>query len=400
MRFLSFLTVIFPSYLSALTIQIDYTYDTNNFFDTQEKRDAMEAVAKFFGDRIQDNLLRIDPAEFPGQSWTARVTNPTTAEELLLPDLVVPEDTIIVFVGARELGGSTAGRAGNGGFPFLQGSAAWLNRLVSRGQTGRDRSLSASERTDHSVWGGFISFDTPRIWNFSLEENRDGTEFVRVALHEMAHVLGIGTADSWRNLINEEGTFTGLAAINAHGSAPPADTGHFLDLSQNTDLESPLYGSFGTTHGVSRPVLMRPSSTDSGSNFNVATDLDLAALVDIGWEITLPLNLSVDALSSAEATFSWPSSSFLNYNLERGTNLIDFPDGSGQISGNALPQGWTDPAPLSEKAFYRLSATSILAQTPQLAQSPIENPSNEEEIVTAEVKEVILECTFCDHSDE
>ena len=64
------------------------------------------------------------------------------------------------------------------------------------------------------------------------------------------------------------------------------------------------------------------------------------------------------------------------------------------------PQGWTDPAPLSEKAFYRLSATSILAQTPQLAQSPIENPSNEEEIVTAEVKEVILECTFCDHSDE
>ena len=52
MRFLSFLTAILPSSLSALTIQIDYTYDTNNFFDTQEKRDAMEAAAQFFGDRI------------------------------------------------------------------------------------------------------------------------------------------------------------------------------------------------------------------------------------------------------------------------------------------------------------------------------------------------------------
>jgi len=369
MRFLSFLTAILPSSLSALTIQIDYTYDTNNFFDTQEKRDAMEAAAQFFGDRIQDNLLRIDPAEFPGQSWTATFTHPTTGEALRRPDLVIPEDTIIIFVGARELFNSTAGQAGSG-FSIESATLSWFQRVTARGQAGRE--LPSNERTDLAPWGGAIAFDTPREWNFSLEENLPGTEFVRVALHEIAHILGIGASDSWRNLI-EDGSFTG---------------------------PSPLYGSFGTAHGPSRPVLMLPSSTDFGSNFDVVTDLDLAALVDIGWEITLPLNLSVDALSPTQATFSWPSSSFLDYNLERGTDLITFPDGSGDISGNALPLEWSDPAPLSEKAFYRLSSISNLAQAPQLAQSSVENFSNEEELITVEVKEVTLECAFCDHSDE
>ena len=36
--------------LSALTIQIDYSLDDNNFFASQESRDAIEAVAKFYGD--------------------------------------------------------------------------------------------------------------------------------------------------------------------------------------------------------------------------------------------------------------------------------------------------------------------------------------------------------------
>lgn len=53
--------------LPALTIQIDYTYDTANFFNTQAKRNAMEAVAKFYGDMITDNLLRIDAAEVHGR---------------------------------------------------------------------------------------------------------------------------------------------------------------------------------------------------------------------------------------------------------------------------------------------------------------------------------------------
>lgn len=98
--------------LSALTIQIDYSLDDNNFFASQESRDAIEAVAKFYGDLIQDNLLRIDPSEFSQASWTARPRHPATNQIEEMPDLVVPEDTIIVFVGSRVLSGNTRGIAG------------------------------------------------------------------------------------------------------------------------------------------------------------------------------------------------------------------------------------------------------------------------------------------------
>jgi hypothetical protein len=50
MKILAFCLLAAASSASALTIQIDYSYDTNSFFNTQAKKDAMEAVAKFYGD--------------------------------------------------------------------------------------------------------------------------------------------------------------------------------------------------------------------------------------------------------------------------------------------------------------------------------------------------------------
>jgi hypothetical protein len=47
MKILALCLFAAASSASALTIQIDYTYDTNNFFNTQVKKDAIEAVAKF-----------------------------------------------------------------------------------------------------------------------------------------------------------------------------------------------------------------------------------------------------------------------------------------------------------------------------------------------------------------
>ncbi len=68
MKFIQILTIAITGCVHALTIQIDYTYDTSNFFNTQMKRDAIESVAKFYGNLIQNNLLRIDAAEYPGCS--------------------------------------------------------------------------------------------------------------------------------------------------------------------------------------------------------------------------------------------------------------------------------------------------------------------------------------------
>lgn len=355
---LALLASISPAF-GQIEIRIDYTYDTSNFFNTQEKRDAMEAVAKFYGDMINDSLLRIDPADFSQASWSARFTNPSTGSTQPIPGLIVPENVIIVYVGARNLGGSVVGQGGPGGYS-ASGFTPWFERIDGRGSPGA-ATEEAADRTDFATWGGSITFDSPRTWNFSQSSNASGTEFVPVALHEMGHVLGIGTATTWDNQLSG-GTFTGPAAVQSFGSAPTADGGHFTG-----SLSSELFGSFSVTHGSTRPVMMLPGSLDTGSNFDVATDLDLAALVDIGWQLNPGTTLSTTALSPSGASFNWNSVSFKNYEVERSTDLQSFPGGSPASDGNGGIQSWSDPSPPAGKAFYRLSVTDVAFPSSPLA---------------------------------
>ena len=349
MRFFTLALIALTQQVSAITIKIDYTYDTSNFFNTEAKKSAIEAVAKFYGDLIKDNLLRIDATQFPSASWTANPINPATGNSLSIANLIVPEDTMIVFVGARILSGSTLGIGGPGGWG-ASGFQPWFDRIEGRGSAG----ALAAIPTDHSPWGGSITFDADSTWNFSLTQNLAGFEFIGVALHEMGHVLGIGTAESWINKISGA-VFSGVASTRSNGSAPPIQSGggHF----GGSTLVSDVFGSFGRTHGTSRPVLMLASSTDNGTNFDVASDLDLAALIDCGWEVSPPLNLTATSLKPIAAAFNWKSSSFLNYRVERGSNLQTFPAGSASVAGDGTIQVWTDPAAPVSNTFYRLRAT-------------------------------------------
>lgn len=352
MRFATLALIALTQQLPAITIKIDYTYDTSNFFNTQAKKSAIEMVAKFYGDLIKDKLLRIDVAQFPGNSWTAEPFHPVTGATLSIANLVVPEDTIIVYVGARNLPGSTLGVGGPGGWGG-SGFQSWFDRIEGRGSAG----ALAAIPTDHCPWGGSIAFDADSTWNFSLTQNQTGFEFISVALHEMGHVLGIGTADSWNNKISGA-VFSGAASTRSNGTAPPVQSGggHF----GGTSLVSDLFGSFGRPHGISRPVLMLASSTDNGSNFDVASDLDLAGLIDCGWEISPPLDLTATTLKPSAAAFTWKSSSFLDYKVERGSNLQSFPGGSASVAGNGTIQAWTDPAAPVSNTFYRLRATKAV----------------------------------------
>lgn len=355
MRLLTLFFASAATALSALEIRIDYTFDDNNFFNTQERRGAMEAVAKFYGDLLQDNLLRIDSTEFSATStWDATFFHPSTGNTVVLPNPIIPEDTMIVYVGSRVLPGNTRGTGGPGGFG-ASGTSSWITRLLGRGQAGAEFSNTQSElRTDVGPWGGSISFDADSVWNFSQESNGPGTEFIRVALHEMGHVLGLGPSSPWDNLV-VDGIFTGPAATASHGSAPPADGSHFL-----SSIDSSGFGSFGTTHGQERPVLMLPSSLDTGRNFDVITDLDLAALVDIGWEVLSPAALGTLSLSPTGASFEWPSSSFNRYQIVRTLDLQNEGGSSPVFSGTGAFQSWSDPSPEESQAFYQLVVSNSL----------------------------------------
>jgi hypothetical protein len=132
---------------------------------------------------------------------------------------------------------------------------------------------NSSLRTEFSLWGDSITFDVDSVWNFSQTQNLTGTDFVSIALHEMGHVLGVGTADSWNNKISSA-VFTGSASTRSYGVNPPLnDSDHF----GGTGTTSKSFGSFNVAHGISRPVLMLASLTDDNSTLIVASDLDLAA---------------------------------------------------------------------------------------------------------------------------
>lgn len=389
MKRLLLLSLLVTNCARALTIQIDYTYDTSNFFNTQGKRDAIEAVAKFYGDLIQDNLLRIDQAENPGNSWTATATHPATGGVLSIPALVVPANTIIVYVGARDLGGSTAGLAGPGGFS-LSGFSQWFALVRGRGSAGA-ASSTPSQNTDFSPWGGSMSFDIDSTWNFSQTQNVSGSDFISIALHEMGHVLGIGTSNSWTNKISSS-VFTGSASTRSYGANPPIQSGggHF----GGTNIMSKSFGSFNVAHGTSRQVLMLPSLTDNNSTLIVASDLDLAALVDIGWQINPPLKLSYTALNPTAASFSWNTSSFFDYKLQRGTTLANFPNGNTLAVGNGSIQLWTDPSPPVGRAFYRLARTQVfpIQAIPALAPALARAPANESPTTDSQEPRVVEGC--------
>ncbi|BCX46366.1 FG-GAP repeat protein [Haloferula helveola] len=344
---------------SAITIEFDYTYDTNDWFEVGERKAILEQVASLYETILTDTLLRIDPADFPGSTWTVSVRNPQTGNTVSLPNFVVPDDTIVVFAGARELGGTVRGQAGNAGWSG-SGFSSWFSRIRARGgNPGADYSSADAELiTDYAPHVGFLSFDITTDYNYSTTQNLSGTDYVSVALHELGHVLGIGICDSWDNLINS-GQFTGPASLRAAGVMPAVQSGngHFDQSVTN----KPAFGSFATPHGSSTPVLMRPSLTTSGGLLTVLTDLDLAALVDIGWQVEPPLGPTYPSLGPAGTQINWPSSSFRSYVVEKSTDL-DFGSATTvAFDGDGSVQSWTDPSPPSGRCFYRMTDTAYPA---------------------------------------
>ena len=251
------------------TVLIDYSLDTNNFFDTQDKKDLLQTVADSLAGRLVDNLLAITPGPSGlgfDNTWDAIFDHPATGADHGITDLTLSGDTIIIYAGGRDLAGSTVGQGGPGGFS-TSGTTEFNDTVAARGQAG---ALLATE-TDFSLWGGAITFDTANDWHFGLttdDLDSNETDFFSVAQHEIGHLLGIGTADSWQNQVVGS-SFTGAASVAAFGGNVPL----FGDLSHWAENTT----SNGQTAAMNASLL-------NGTRA-LFTDLDVAALSDIGWEV-------------------------------------------------------------------------------------------------------------------
>jgi len=266
----------------AVTLTFDYTYDTQGFFANADAKARLEEAGQFFSDLLIDDLDAIAPSG--GNTWSASFFHPGTGNPQNISNPTIAADEIRVFAGGRDLGGSTLGRGGPGGFSS-GGSTAWLNTVESRGE-GNTEGGAADEV---AMWGGAITFDTASTWNYSSAPPAGGeNDFFSIALHELGHLLGFGISDSWDNLVNNDNEFIGPASVLVNGAnvALEPDDAHWLNGTTST-----IY-----PNGASQETAMDPNVI-SGTR-KLFTDLDVAGLDDIGWTI-VPEPSSLTALAIA-----------------------------------------------------------------------------------------------------
>ena len=232
-------------------------------------------------------------------------------------------------------------------------------------------------------------FNTEKTWHFQLDGRPPvaGSDFVSIALHEMGHLLGIGTSPSWNALIDGSGLFQGVRSVESFGGPVPVDGGggHWQDdaacvSGSGYDPNNPLnvlsltYTSFGTEHGSHQIALMDPASCTitNSTTLKVFTDLDWAALSDIGWEVFQPVSLAGPIVEPADVALNWPSTTGQTYTLQRGPDFdTDWGDLTLAVSGDGGLMTFSDTTAPADKAFYRLVSESAAAAPEVLAFSEV-----------------------------
>ena len=422
MRFTALLfTVCLP--LNALTIQIDYSLDSNNFFSASgnpggapgatKARSALEAAAARWSAIITQTLQPVlindhptadirlsfpDPSNFTagGQNQTAifevyeasSAASPGT-DSLVSPGLrppaneyrngiSIPADTFVIYVGGRSLpeDALTGGLIGNNYDAVINDPESFLNRGFNNGN------LSLP------TWGSSISFNSnensdadpntlERKWHFdhTTEVPGDTKDFYSVALAEIGHALGVGLfyTDWTKSVVNSEfrGPFT-LAAYQAENG----------DAIDSLELQGPQKKYFARGFYTSkifsggnpnyvgtvgpdtqqpllfqaRPTAPPPSSPEllnfipgiiHGERFEI-TNLDVAAIKDIGWSLITPApenEVSYVTLTrgpGATVTLTFPSEVDASYTIQTSTNMVDWMNVTPALPGEGTTSDWQD----------------------------------------------------------
>ena len=282
----------------GLNIVFDYTYDTGNFFGGTNtwRRAILERAADDIEARIGETTLRaISSNGSTGLSWELDFSHPSSSGFVVLSNRAIPANVVLVFVGAKNFGGGGAyedvsfGETGGVWFdgvnPAIPAHTNFAYNVLFRGQPGGSITTFLNTQ-DFGPWGGSISFaNNITNWYFdpdpsTVETVTNKLDFYSVAIHEIFHCLGFGTADSWFPKVS--GTnFTGTNAVTVYkGNVPVISAGN------------PQHWVQSITNRASGGITPQETSLTpaiSGAYFRkYITDLDWAAMKDIGWQV-IPL---------------------------------------------------------------------------------------------------------------
>ncbi|MFM8172372.1 MAG: dockerin type I domain-containing protein [Pirellulaceae bacterium] len=317
----------------SIRIRFDYSYDTGNFFNTQLKKDLLQLAADLLVTRFSDSLSAITPSG--SNSWTLSFTHPATGNLQSITNASIAANELLVFVGSRDLPAPGIAEGGFGGYAS-SGSPSWLQTVQARGQSG----ALASPPTDFGPWGGNLTFDPTVPWHFgATTEGLETTEndFLSVAAHEIAHLLGFGVASSWQTYVSGA-TFIGPQSILAHdagGAIPLAASGaHWVN---------------GTTD-AGKETLMDPSLTKGTRK--LPTRLDLAGLDDLGWQV-------IEPTVRVQGTHIYGDNGTFPVEIELTGSRIGLEKGNASAAITNAPPVFSARSPLSGTAQVPLNVVNL-----------------------------------------
>ena len=239
---------------TTFDIEFDYRFDEYNLF-SDERKAVLEYAADIWSSYIQDEFSAINKDE------TAYIFINETLQKVTIDE---PIDDLLIFVSFTEIND-----------PQTLGQANY--NVGNSYDDDRDR-RQRIDGNDFEPWLGHIEFNASYLDEFYFDQTPttdddlpdDKLDFLSLSLHEIGHVLGIGSSDSFVKQV-KNGKFTGTQSVALNNGDP-------IPLN---DLED--HAQEGFNIDSEEDALLSPVS-DIGER-RLPSALDLAMLADIGYEI-------------------------------------------------------------------------------------------------------------------